>query len=94
MESHHRWLKICDAAAMLSISPKTCSAWALSGRIPAARIGGRGPWRIDKLRLEEGLERQIKDNRPAGVFLSSGAPRALGSRSALHTRGNREKRQT
>lgn len=54
---------------------------------------GRGPWRVDRL-VEQTLESQIKDIRPARVFLSSGAPRALGSRPALHTRGNREKRQT
>ena len=33
-------------------------------RLPAARIGGRGP-RVDRLKLEEGLERQIKDNGTA-----------------------------
>jgi hypothetical protein len=93
MPTERRWLTILEAAAFLCINPKTASAWALSGRIPAARIGGRGPWRVDRFRLEEGLERQIKQVRPAGVFLSSGAPRALGSRPALpHTRGNREQR--
>jgi len=92
MSVERRWLTIIEAAAFLSVNPKTASAWALSGRIPAARVGGRGPWRVDRLRLEEGLERQIKDNRPARVFSSSGAPRdALGSRPALHTRGNRER---
>ena len=64
MPTERRWLTILEAAAFLSVNPKTASAWALSGRLPAARIGGRGPWRIDRLRLEEGLERQIKDNRP------------------------------
>jgi len=95
MPAERRWLTIFEAAAFLSVNPKTASAWALSGRLPAARIGGRGPWRVDRVKLEESLERQIKDNRPAGAFLGSGAPRdALGSRPAFSARGNREKRQT
>ena len=94
MSTERRWLTISEAAAFLSINPKTCSAWCLTHRLPAARIGGRGPWRVDRLKLEEGLERQIKDTRPAGVFLGSGAPRdALGSRPAFHPRGNRESKR-
>ena len=95
MAVERRWLTIREAAELLAINPKTASAWCLTHRLPAARVGGRGSWRVDRVKLEEDFERQIKDNsRPARVFLSSGAPRALGSRPALHTRGNREKRQT
>ena len=65
MRTQRRWLTIAQVSELISINRKTCSAWALSGRLPAARVGGRGPWRIDKLKLEEGLERQIKGNRPA-----------------------------
>ena len=86
-----RWLTIREAAEFLAINAKTVSAWCLTHRLPAARIGGRGPWRVDRLRLEESLESQIKDIRPARVFLSSGAPRALGSRPASYSRGNRER---
>ena len=82
-----RWLKIAEISALLSINRKTASAWCLTHRLPAARIGGRGPWRIDRFEIEANLESQIRDTRPARVFLSSGAPRALGSRPALHTRG-------
>jgi len=90
--SIRRWLTIREAAAFLSVNPKTVSSWCLTHRLPAARIGGRGPWRVDRLKVEQALEAQInKDIRPARVFLSSGAPRALGSRPASYTRGNREK---
>lgn len=89
-----RWLTIREAAEFLAINEKTASAWCLTHRLPAARIGGRGPWRVDRLALEAGLEQQIRQVGLARVFLSSWAPRALGSRPALHTRGNGEKRQT
>jgi len=61
MATDRRWLTVSEAAVFLSINPKTCSAWCLTHRLPAARIGGRGPWRVDRLKLEDGLERQIKD---------------------------------
>jgi hypothetical protein len=88
--TERRWLSVAQFSELYGFSTKVAAAWALSHRIPAARIGGRGPWRIDRLRLEEDLERQIKDNRPAGC-LGGGAPRRLGSRPALHTRGQRER---
>lgn len=72
-----RWLSIAEVAALLSINPKTASAWALSGRLPAARIGGRGPWRIDRLRLEESLELQINITGSAG-YSRRGIPRLRG----------------
>lgn len=56
-----RWLTVAETSELLSINPKTCSAWCLTHRLPAARIGGRGPWRVDRIKLEDGLERQIKD---------------------------------
>jgi hypothetical protein len=67
------------------------AARALRGMSQAALGEAIGRDRSWISRLGEGLERQIKDNRPAGVFLSSGAPRALGSRPASYTRGNRER---
>lgn len=93
MEGHRRWLRISEVAAMLSIHPKTISAWVLCGRIPAARIGGHGPWRVDRKRLEESLESQIQNQRPAGC-LGGGAPRRRGACPALNTRGQSEKGQT
>jgi excisionase family DNA binding protein len=65
MSTDRRWLTIHEAAALLSINPKTASAWCLTHRLPAARIGGRGPWRVDRVKLEENFERQIKDNGTA-----------------------------
>jgi len=81
-----RWLKVAEAAALLGINSKTVSLWCLTHRLPAARIGGRGPWRVDRFKLEADLESQITDiRRPAGA-LDDGVPRARGSRPALYTR--------
>jgi excisionase family DNA binding protein len=89
-QTERRWLTVAEVAALLSIHPKTASAWCLTHRLPAARIGGRGSWRIDRAKLEQDLERQIMNQRPAGA-LGDGAPRARGSWPACNTRGNRER---
>ena len=85
-----RWLSVAEVSALLSVNPKTVSAWCLTHRLPAARIGGRGPWRIDRLRLEESLEAQIKNTGSAG-FLGSGAPRRRGPCPAIHPKGQHER---
>jgi len=86
--NERRWLTISEISELISVNPKTASAWALCGRLPAARIGGRGPWRIDRLKLEESLESQIKDIRSAGC-LGAGTPRRRGACQASKTRGQR-----
>ena len=89
MSVERRWLTINEAAALLSIHPKTASAWCLTHRLPAARIGGRGPWRIDRLRLEENLDHQIKDNDaavPVSVRPSLRATRLPGFHRGHHER--------
>lgn len=85
-----RWLSVAEVSALLSIHPKTVSAWCLTHRLPAARIGGRGPWRIDRLRLEESLEAQIKDIGSAG-WLGRGDPRRKGARRALRSKDHYER---
>lgn len=77
--SERRWLTVAEVSDLLGVNPKTASAWCLTHRLPAARIGGRGPWRVDRLKLEEDLERQITTNRLAA---GSGRRVALGARPA------------
>jgi len=56
-----RWLTVSQAAEVLQIHPKTAYSWALTGRLPAARIGGsRKAIRIDRVALEAKLEQQAK----------------------------------
>jgi excisionase family DNA binding protein len=57
-----RWLTITQAAEVLQIHPKTAYSWALTGRLPTARIGGsRKAIRVDRVELERRLERQIAE---------------------------------
>jgi len=53
-----RWLTIREAADYLGLHPKTCYVMAGKGILPAARIGGT--IRVDLLKLDEFLERQIQ----------------------------------
>lgn len=76
-----RWLSVAQFSELYGVNKKVAAAWALSGRLPAARIGGRGPWRIDNRQLELEMERQIIDHRSVGA-LGVGVPRARGSRPA------------
>jgi len=41
-----RGLTVAEISELISINRKTVSAWCLTHRLPAARIGGRWPWRI------------------------------------------------
>jgi hypothetical protein len=63
MAVEKRWLTTGEISALLSINRKVVSTWCLSRRLPAARIGGRGPWRVDRFQLEKDLESQIKENQ-------------------------------
>ena len=79
--TERRWLSIAQFSELYGVNRKVAAAWALSGRLPAARIGGRGPWKIDNRQVELDLERQILDRRSVGA-LGVGAPRTRASRLA------------
>ena len=83
-----RWLTISQAAAFLSINPKTASAWCLTHRLPAARIGGRGPWRVDLRRLEESLDSQIKDINGRRGRIASRIPSCASAPLVHYRRGD------
>jgi hypothetical protein len=85
---NRRWLTIADVAALLSINPKTASAWCLTHRLPAARIGGRGRWFIDRLKLEESLESQIKDIHGRRGRVASRIPSCALAPLVHHRRGD------
>jgi len=59
-----RWLRISEAAAYLSIHPKTAYDWAARGLLPTARIGGTR--RVDRIALDAGLERQVQAGQGRG----------------------------
>lgn len=52
-----RFLKLTDVAEELSISMSQTYALVKSGDLPAIQVGGRGQWRVERVKLEEYIER-------------------------------------
>lgn len=56
MPLERRWLRIKEAALYLGLHPKTTYDLVSRGLLPCAKIGGS--LRIDRLALDQNLERQ------------------------------------
>lgn len=56
-ESGPRFLKLTDVAEELNISQSQTYALVKSGDLPAIQVGGRGQWRVERVKLEEYIER-------------------------------------
>lgn len=52
-----RFLTLIDVATILNTSPAQAYALVRSGDLPAIKLGGRGQWRIEKIKLEEFIAR-------------------------------------
>lgn len=52
-----RLLTLEDVAAYLNVSVPQVYALVRSGELPAIKIGGRGVWRVDRLKLDDFIER-------------------------------------
>lgn len=52
-----RFLKLTDVAEELNISQSQTYALVKSGDLPAIQVGGRGQWRVERVKLEEYIER-------------------------------------
>jgi excisionase family DNA binding protein len=48
-----RFVSLGAVAERYQLSYKTVLAMAKDGRIPAFRVGGRGPWRVNVKQLEQ-----------------------------------------
>jgi len=51
-----RFLTLHDVAAELAISRSQAYALVRNGDVPAIKIGGRGQWRVERVRLEQWIE--------------------------------------
>lgn len=60
MPKSPRFLKLTDIAEELAISMSQTYALVKSGDLPAIQVGGRGQWRVERLKLEEYIERMYK----------------------------------
>ena len=58
-----RFLQLSDVAEVLNTSSAQVYALVRSGELPAIKIGGRGQWRVERVQLEEFIQRMYVDTR-------------------------------
>jgi excisionase family DNA binding protein len=56
-----RFLLMADVAEQLNVSPSQVYHMVRSGELPAIKVGGRGQWRIERVKLEEYIERKYAE---------------------------------
>ena len=62
-----RFLLLSDVAAELNVSDSQVYHMVRSGELPAIKIGGRGQWRVERARLEEYIEQQVRRDGRLGA---------------------------
>jgi excisionase family DNA binding protein len=58
-----RFLQLSDVAEILNTSTAQVYALVRRGELPAIKIGGRGQWRVERVQLEEFIQRMYADTR-------------------------------
>lgn len=56
-----RFLTLDDVAGELAISRSQAYALVRNGTLPAMKVGGRGQWRVERVRLEQWIEQAHAD---------------------------------
>jgi excisionase family DNA binding protein len=56
-----RFLLMTDVAEQLNVSVSQVYHMVRSGDLPAIKVGGRGQWRIERVKLEEYIERKYAE---------------------------------
>ncbi|GIJ33091.1 helix-turn-helix domain-containing protein [Micromonospora sediminimaris] len=56
-----RFLLLSDVATELNVSDSQVYHMVRSGELPAIKIGGRGQWRVERVRLEEYIQRKYAE---------------------------------
>jgi excisionase family DNA binding protein len=60
MPEQSRFMTLTDVGNELSISPSQTYAIVRSGDLPAIQVGGRGQWRVERVKLEEYIVRMYE----------------------------------
>jgi excisionase family DNA binding protein len=60
MTEQRRFLTPTDVAEELAVSQSQMYAILKSGELPAIQVGGRGQWRIERVKLEEYIARMYE----------------------------------
>jgi excisionase family DNA binding protein len=56
-----RFLTMQEVAEELAVSASQVYHMVRSGELPAIKVGGRGQWRIERVRLEEYISRKYDE---------------------------------
>ncbi|MEH1054586.1 helix-turn-helix domain-containing protein [Micromonospora sp. CPCC 206171] len=56
-----RFLLLSDVATELNVSDSQVYHMVRSGELPAIKIGGRGQWRVERVQLEEYIQRKYAE---------------------------------
>lgn len=56
-----RFLLMAEVAEQLNVSTSQVYHMVRSGELPAIKVGGRGQWRIERIKLEEYIERKYAE---------------------------------
>jgi excisionase family DNA binding protein len=60
MTDQPRFMTLPDVAAELAVSQSQMYALVKSGDLPAIQVGGRGQWRVERVKLEEYIARMYE----------------------------------
>jgi excisionase family DNA binding protein len=60
MLEQSRFMTLADVGNELSISPSQTYAIVRSGDLPAIQVGGRGQWRVERVKLEDYIARMYE----------------------------------
>jgi excisionase family DNA binding protein len=56
-----RFLQLSEVAKELNVSDSQVYHLVRSGELPAIKIGGRGQWRVERVRLEEYIQQKYAE---------------------------------
>ena len=62
MAEDPRFLTLADVAEVLNTSGAQVYALVRRGDLPAIKIGGRGQWRVERVQLEEFIQRMYAES--------------------------------
>ena len=58
-----RFLTLTEVQDELNVSPAQAYALIRRGQLPAIKVGGRGQWRVERIKLEEYIERLYAETK-------------------------------
>lgn len=78
MTVQSRFMTLTDAAEELAVSQSQMYALVKSGDLPAIQVGGRGQWRVERVKLEEYIARMYEQaEKQRSVLLDPAEGRTL-----------------